>query len=289
MERLPSGIWQDWIGKDDRSYPHEDAQGRSALITLQYILAARPAKQAGVTGFVPDSAPWNCVYSGPDMGHSFLVGTRVSPFCFGWLKPGQRPMHELPLRLDRLAYKEFSRNPEKFFDIKASAQLLDDLFFVEESFTIDRTWDLAPVFSPAVVMGRIDLGESGPERLREYRDRLRKIGEPSTQELARMAAWIVVQWKHSPDGDILDKHLRLCTALNRCSCRECRESWKPSQLKENIREAYLLVDPCHIRSTTARRTDTGCRQSIIAERRKAAWRQAQALLLGRQLLEPALA
>ena len=201
--------------------------GQPALIQA----AARKAKQAGVTGFVPDFAPWNYVYSGPDMGHQFLVGTRASPFCFGWLMPGETPMHELLLRLDRLAYKEFSRNPDlpmesfrdvvsqAFFGGKASSQLLDDLFFVDESFTIDRTWDMAPVLSsPAVVKGRIELGELGPERLREYGDRLKKIDEiatrstgardASTQELGRMAAWIVDQWKQSPDGGILDKHLR---------------------------------------------------------------------------------
>ena len=45
LKRLPFGVWQDWIAKDDRSYPLEDAQGRSALITLQYVYGLRIAAE----------------------------------------------------------------------------------------------------------------------------------------------------------------------------------------------------------------------------------------------------
>ena len=219
----------DLIGQAKSSFYWDPSPsfGQPALIRA----AAQKAKQAGVTGYIPSFEPWSYVYSGPDMGHQYLVGTRAMPFCFGWLKPSETPMHEMLLRLDRLAYREFSRDPdlsmEKFratlslelFDGHATAELLDDLFFVEESFTMDRTWDMAPVLSsPDFLKSRIDLGEFGPERLREYRDRLKRIAsiahryaqaiDRSTRELARTAEWITAQWKESPNGNILDLHLR---------------------------------------------------------------------------------
>lgn len=193
--------------------------------------AAQKAKQAGATGYVPSFDAWNYVFSGPDMGHQFLVGQRAFPFGFGWLKPGETPMHELLLRLDRLAYREFSRDPDcsteqfraavssELFASRANAEVLDDLFFVEESFFLDRTWDsVAAIASPDYVKGRIELGELGPGRLREYRDRLKRIAEiarryttasdPGAKELAQTAEWIVTQWNESPNRNVLDDHLR---------------------------------------------------------------------------------
>ena len=140
-------------------------------------------------------------------------------------------MRELFLRLDRLAYREFSSIPaltmqefhdtvsNELFDGHASAEVLDDLFFVEESFTMDRTWDMAPVLSsPDFIKGRIELGEIGPARLREYRSRLKRIAaiprryaqatDHSTRELPRVAEWITAQWVNSPNGNIIDLHLR---------------------------------------------------------------------------------
>jgi hypothetical protein len=193
--------------------------------------AAQTAKKVGATGFVPSFEPWNYVFTGPDMGHQFLVGQRASPFGFGWLKPGESPMNVLLLRLDRLAYREFSRNPdcsiEQFRAIvtaellagHADAEVLDDLFFLEESVFLDRTWDsTAVIASPEYVKGRIELGEVGPARISEYRDRLKRIASiaqryvtaanPSTRELGQTAEWIVTQWKQSSNRSVLDDHLR---------------------------------------------------------------------------------
>jgi len=193
--------------------------------------AAQTAKKAGATGYVPSFEPWNYVFTGPDMGHQFLVGQRASPFGFGWLKPGESPMNVLLLRLDRLAYREFSRDPDRtmaefrvtvsseLFAGQATEEILDDLFFLEESFALDRVWDMQAVIpSPEYVKGRIELGEVGPERISEYRDRLKRIASiaqryvtaanPSTRELGQTAEWIVTQWKQSPNRSILDDHLR---------------------------------------------------------------------------------
>jgi len=201
--------------------------GRPKLIQA----AARRAMQAGFTGFVPSFEPWNFTFSGPDMGEAFLVGQRSSPFGFGWLKPGETPVNEFLMRMDRLAYREFSRNPDlpfeefrrtlsgELFHGTASEETLDDLLFVDESFFLDRTWDsTSAIANPGYVKGRIDLGLLGPAKLAEYRDRLARIAEiarryagardQATEELARTANWITQRWAESPDGGVLEKHLR---------------------------------------------------------------------------------
>jgi hypothetical protein len=201
--------------------------GRPKLIQA----AAQRAMRAGFTGFVPSFEPWNFTFSGPDMGDPFLIGQRSSPFGFGWLKPGETPVNELLMRMDRLAYREFSRTPDlpfaqfrltlsrEVFQGKATEVLLDDLLLLDESFFLDRTWDsTSAIASPAYLKSRIELGHLGPERLAEYRDRLRQIagiaqhyaggGDPATEEMARVAQWITKQWAESPDNEILERHLR---------------------------------------------------------------------------------
>ena len=201
--------------------------GRPALIKA----AAQKARAAGVTGFVPSFEPWNFRYSGPDQGATVLVGTRSTPFGFGWLQPGELPSRTLLMRLDRLAYREFSKNPklpmerfsaianQELFGGKASPALMDDLFFFEESFFLDRMWDsTCAIASPAYVRDRIERSELGPARLTEYRDRRRRIAtiaeryksasDPSTAELARNAAWVIERWQTSPDHVVVDNHLR---------------------------------------------------------------------------------
>jgi hypothetical protein len=193
--------------------------------------AALTAKAAGCTGFVPSLEPWNFLFTGPDLGQPFLIGKRSYPFGFGWLKPGQNPVDELLMRLDRMAYREFSQNPdlpmEHFREVvsrelflgKAKPQLLDDLFFVEESFFLDRNWDsFSAVASPAYLKGKIELGKLGPARLKEYRSRRARIAliaesyagttDANTAQLARTANWIITHWATSPDRGVIDEHLR---------------------------------------------------------------------------------
>jgi hypothetical protein len=193
--------------------------------------AALTAKAAGFTGFVPSFEPWNFKFYGPDLGEPFLIGQRSSPFGFGWLKPGQTPVNELLIQLDRLAYREFSRNPDlamegfggivsrELFSGRATPQLLDDLLSVEESFFLDRNWDsFSAVASPGYVKGKIELGRLGPKRLEEYRSRRVRIAQiaqrydraddPNTRRLADTASWIITNWNASPDRNVIENHLR---------------------------------------------------------------------------------
>jgi hypothetical protein len=192
---------------------------------------ARRAKDARATGFVPSFEPLNYIFTGPDTGAFFLIGQRVFPFGLAWLKPGQSPMQELMLRLLRLAYREYARNPDlsaiQFRELAgrellpgcARPEIVDDLFFVEESFFVDRNWDSKAVLaSPDYVKGRLELGELGPIQLADFRTRLKRLEEIAqryrtadmacARELGRTAGWIVERWNQSPNRGILDLYLR---------------------------------------------------------------------------------
>jgi hypothetical protein len=191
---------------------------------------AKRAKDAGATGFIPSFEPLNYRVTGPDSGATWLVGQRVSPFGFAWLKPGESPMQQWMLRLLRMAYKMFSSDPElsmeKFREAVsrellpdcATPAMLNDLLFLEETFFLDRNWDSTAVLaSPEYVKGRIELGQLGPTRLRDYRDRRKRVGDiarryasapAQCKELTQVASWMDARWNESPYRAILDEHLR---------------------------------------------------------------------------------
>ena len=75
-----------------------------ALGTPQRVReGARRAKQAGVGGYVPSLEAFSYVATEPEEGQHWLVGRRQVPLGFGWLRPGQMPYGELPLRVNRIA------------------------------------------------------------------------------------------------------------------------------------------------------------------------------------------
>ena len=97
------------------------------------------ARNAGVTGYVPSLEAYSFVPTEAEEGQEWLKGRRQVPLGFGWLKDGESPYDELPMRVNRIAYREFSDNPdlsfERFkeklgqevFGNAATSQLVDDL------------------------------------------------------------------------------------------------------------------------------------------------------------------
>lgn len=193
--------------------------------------AARTARDAGITGYIPSFEPWTYVLEGPDLGDQFLVGKRLDPFGFGWLKRGESPANEILICVNRLAYRAFSRDPDlsfeefriilgqEMFGENANTGLLDDLLFLGESFFLDRTWvSVCALASPEYVKGQIDLGRLGPARLEEYRQRRERIAvidrryagaqSEQIQKLHKVAHWITTNWQNSSDQAVIEKHLR---------------------------------------------------------------------------------
>jgi hypothetical protein len=147
------------------------------------------------------------------------------PLGFGWLKEGEPPYGELPMRVNRIAYREFSRNPDlpfeqyktilgrEVFGKADTEQRVDDLLELQAAFATERTWcQPSPVVSPDRVRAMAAQGKLTPQKRSEYRaalERLRRIEqrhrEPKSdgeRELRRIAQWVIDRWR--AEGKLLD-------------------------------------------------------------------------------------
>lgn len=170
------------------------------------------AKESGVTGYVPSLEPMSCPSGSPEK-----PGARVKPFHFFWLKEGQMPLQELLMRVNRIAYREYTRNPSlsesgfqqllgrEIFGAGFSEQSLSDLLFLQETYNLDASW-LIP--SPIVDPQPISIATLSPERRKRYQEsllHLKEIAERyqsshrrAEKEMARIAEHIVKGWNSLP-------------------------------------------------------------------------------------------
>jgi hypothetical protein len=204
LKQARSSLW--WDDSPALRRPQDIQQG------------ARRARDAGVTGYVPSLEAYSFVATVAEEGQAWLKGRRQVPLGFGWLHPGDPPYDELPMRVNRIAYREFSHNPNMPFDRYKvvlgrevfgeafSSQLVDDLLTLQAVFATERTWcQPSPLVSPERVRAMKDRGEFSPKRQNEYRealDRLRTVEgrhrEPRSKgekELNRIARWVLERWQ----------------------------------------------------------------------------------------------
>ena len=126
----------------------------------------------GVTGYVPSLEAYSFVATVAEEGQAWLKGRRQVPLGFGWLEPGDPPYDELPMRVNRIAYREFSRNPDlpferykeilgrETFGEASTPQLVDDLLTLQAVFATERTWcQPSPLVCPERVRAMKDTGE----------------------------------------------------------------------------------------------------------------------------------
>ncbi|HVY71514.1 MAG TPA: hypothetical protein VHH73_16395, partial [Verrucomicrobiae bacterium] len=152
------------------SLSSDDGPSRRAPEEVQR--GAQRARDAGVTGYVPSLEPFSFVPAHAEEGQSYLIGKRQKPFGFGWLKSTENPFHELPLRVNRIAFREFSRRPdlpfdefkrrlgEDIFGRDWKSQDVDDALFIQRAFFRERTWcQAAPVVSPERLRAMKERGE----------------------------------------------------------------------------------------------------------------------------------
>jgi hypothetical protein len=186
---------------------------------------AQRARQAGVTGYVPSLEAFTFVATHPEEGQSYLVGRRQVPLGFGWLKEDAIPFNELPMRVNRIAYREFSREPDlpfeefkrrlgrEIFGRANSEQAVNDLLELQQLFAQERTWcQASPLVSPARVRARKKQGQLKPEHAAAYRaalDRVRdmasrygKASNPAMKEIQRICQWVLEQWT-GPNAELL--------------------------------------------------------------------------------------
>ncbi|MGE5293446.1 MAG: hypothetical protein ACM3VT_01325, partial [Solirubrobacterales bacterium] len=73
---------------------------------------AQRARDAHCTGLIPTLECYSYVQTHEEAGEPWLKGQRQVPFGFGWLKEGASPYRELLVRAARLAYREYTANPD---------------------------------------------------------------------------------------------------------------------------------------------------------------------------------
>ena len=130
------------------------------------------------------------------------------------------------MRVNRIAYREFSRNPglpfeafratlgKEVFGEAAAGQAVDDLLELQATFATERTWcQPSPLVSVDRVRAMAAQGKLTPQKRVEYRaalERLRRIEDRHRQpksdgerELHRIARWVVERWR--ADGMLLEE------------------------------------------------------------------------------------
>ena len=202
------------IGKARASIWWDDAP---ALHTPQAVReGARRAKDAACSGYIPSLEAFSFVATNPEEGQHYLIGKRQVPFGFGWLQDGEMPYCELPVRVNRIAYREYTRNPElteaefrdvlgkELFGKAATQEALQDALTLQDAFMSERSWcQAAPLASPNRVQSLREAGQLTLAKRAEYQAKLNRVreieaeyrsrGEPFV-ELHRIARWLGEQW-----------------------------------------------------------------------------------------------
>jgi hypothetical protein len=214
------------IAKSRTSIWSDDAP---ALHDPQTIAArARQAREAGVTGYVPSLEAFSYVPTHAEEGRADLAGKRQIPFGFGWLRPGDMPYDELPARVNRVAFREFSNDPALPFDEfkrrlgrdvfgagDVDPTWVDDLLALQRVFFDGRTWcQPAPLASPARVRAELAAGRLGAAKRADLRAALRNLEaiaqrhanspNPGRAGLHRIGRWVLEQWAAPTDSDLLE-------------------------------------------------------------------------------------
>jgi hypothetical protein len=172
----------------------------------------RLARRQGITGLLPSLEPFSCVDGPPGSGKA-----RLKPFHFAWLRDGQMPLNELLIRVNRIAYREYTRQPDladdefgrrlgaEIFAARANATNSADLLYLQESFFLEADWFRpSPLLEPERLKERAAREKWPAEGLAGYSqrmDRLRAIAEryrlsnfDNEREMSRIASHIVEAW-----------------------------------------------------------------------------------------------
>ena len=176
---------------------------------------AQRAKAAGITGYIPSLEAFSFTPYEAEEGQPWLQGKRQIPLGFGWLPPGDAPYDALPMRVNRIAYREFTCNSDlsmeefktrlgrEVFGDRSTSTSVDDLLALQAIFFTDRTWCMG---APLAMPERIDMQyrQLPPEKRRHYARQLesaeqiekkyrdaRGNGELQMHDITK---WLVDQW-----------------------------------------------------------------------------------------------
>ncbi len=204
------------IAQAKGSWWWNEAPSRFDLAKIQ--AGAQKARSVHCTGFLPSLECYSYVPTHDEFGEPWLTGRRQVPFGMGWVPEGTSPYRELPLRAARLAYREFSRDPDltegaldealgrELFGRAWTVAQVRDLRELCRVLGTDRNWTVpAPLTTPGLVAARRAAGRLDAAKrtfLRGQLDRVRSIAEahrnsasPGGRDMARIAQWLADQWR----------------------------------------------------------------------------------------------
>ena len=179
--------------------------------------ATRVARKNGVSGFIPSMEAFSYVTQHPEGGEPGQVGIRRQAFARDTLADGRMPYRALLARVQRFAFREFSRDPaldsaqfqrdlgKHIFGDAASARATADLLELQRIFTFESDWYWpSPLLEPEFFLARAKRLNWDLAKRTEYRqnlDRLKTIArkyESSTnseeREMSRLAQEVVARW-----------------------------------------------------------------------------------------------
>ena len=179
--------------------------------------AARTARQNGVSGFVPSLEAFSYVTQHPEGGEPGQVGIRRKAFALETTGEGRMPYDSLLARVQRFAFREFSRDPDLafsefqkrlgayFFGENASAESTEDLLELQRIFTFESTWYWpSPLTDPEFFASRakrlnwpsdkLEIYRKNLERLRAIAEKYENANNAGEHEMARMARRVVNAW-----------------------------------------------------------------------------------------------
>ncbi|MEY2410882.1 MAG: hypothetical protein QOF48_3552 [Verrucomicrobiota bacterium] len=173
---------------------------------------ARLAAQRGLSGYITSCEPFSCIDGPPGSNKP-----RQKPFHMEWLRDGEMPLNELPVRVNRVAYREWTRQPalddrgfeeilgRDLFGPAADAQKVQDVLYVQDCWFNQADWfKSSPLHRPADLQRQAEREKWPAERWQPYLDKVKRLQEierryanskgPAERQLHDVSAWIVRQW-----------------------------------------------------------------------------------------------
>lgn len=147
------------------------------------------------------------------------MGRLLKPCGLEWLPDGQNHYMDPLIRLNRLAYREFSRNPDldadtfkqlarrELFGVSARPETIEDLFYLVDVVLADRQGSYfcaSPILIPERLFAKAKAANWPQTSIADYRARVEQLRElarrhtgakdPVEQQIQSIAAWVVTQW-----------------------------------------------------------------------------------------------
>ncbi len=183
------------------------------------------AREAKCSGYVPSLECYSYVQIHEEFGEPWLKGKRQVPFGFGWLKTGENPYGELPVRSVRVAVRELAAHPDltdaeiharlgrELFGTNWRPEQVDDLLFLLQVFNTDRDWSVpGALTTPGLVLHRAEQGRLSENKRAQLRSQLARVQtmarryrdatSPGSKDLQRAAQWLVDQWEGAPSDTL---------------------------------------------------------------------------------------